>query len=120
MSVIHRSDNVPFITKDGSIIRELMRPLRHGSRNQSLAEAVVLVGMATQLHQHGKSEEIYHIVAGEGRMTLAQEVFTVRLGDTVCILPGTPHKITNTGTADLRILCCCAPAYLHNDTELLD
>jgi mannose-6-phosphate isomerase-like protein (cupin superfamily) len=109
-----------FTTKDGSIIRELMHPSVHGNQNQSLAEAVVPVGTTTQLHRHLKSEEIYHIAAGEGRMTLGQEAFTVRTGDTICIPPGTPHNIANTGGADLRILCCCAPAYSHDDTELLD
>jgi mannose-6-phosphate isomerase-like protein (cupin superfamily) len=109
-----------FTAKDGSLIRELMHPSVHGNRNQSLAEAVVPAGTTTQLHRHLQSEEIYHITAGEGRMTLGQEVFTVQAGDTVCIPPGTPHNIANTGGAELRILCCCAPAYSHNDTDLLE
>ncbi len=53
-------------------------------------------------------------------MTLGSESFTVKPGDTVCIPPGTPHNIANTGGAELRILCCCAPAYSHNDTDLLE
>jgi hypothetical protein len=32
------------VTKDGSGIRELMHPDRHGNRNQSLAEALVPPG----------------------------------------------------------------------------
>jgi mannose-6-phosphate isomerase-like protein (cupin superfamily) len=43
----------------------------------------------------------------------------VRTGDTVCIPPGTPHRIRNTGAGPLRILCCCSPAYSHDDTELV-
>ncbi len=109
-----------FTTKDGSIIRELMHPSAHGNKNQSLAEAVVPAGTATQLHRHRRSEELYHVTAGEGRMTLGAETFPVKAGDTVCIPPGTPHKIVNTGAGDLKILCCCAPAYSHDDTELLD
>jgi mannose-6-phosphate isomerase-like protein (cupin superfamily) len=111
---------VPFATKDGSIIRELMHPSVHGNMNQSLAEAVVPVGATTQLHRHLRSEEIYHITAGEGRMTLGTETFSVKVGDTICIPPGTPHNIANAGTVELHILCCCAPAYSHDDTELLD
>jgi mannose-6-phosphate isomerase-like protein (cupin superfamily) len=34
--------------------------------------------------------------------------------------PGTPHCIEALGEAPLRILCCCAPAYAHEDTELLE
>ncbi len=114
-----RSKIKAFTTKDGSIIRELMHPSVHGNLNLSLAEAVVPVGTTTQLHRHGRSEEIYHITAGEGLMTLGHEAFTVQAGDTVCIPPGTLHKIANTGAGDLKILCSCAPAYSHDDTELL-
>jgi mannose-6-phosphate isomerase-like protein (cupin superfamily) len=108
-----------FITKDGSEIRELMHPSTHGNHTQSLAEATVLPGVTTRLHRHHLSEELYHITAGRGRMTLGRESFEVGPGDSLCIPPGTPHCIANTGPEPLRILCCCAPAYAHDDTELL-
>ena len=108
-----------FITKDGSEIRELMHPSTHGNRAQSLAEAVVAPGATTHLHQHLQSEELYHITVGRGRMTLGEKRFDVGPGDTVCIAPGTPHCIENIGSEPLRLLCCCAPAYAHGDTELL-
>lgn len=120
MSVIPYIYTVPFVTKDGSVVRELMHPARHSSLNQSLAEAIVPTGVTTKLHQHRRSEEIYHIAAGQGWMTRGEEGFAVEVGDTVCFPSGTPHKIANTGTADLRIFCCCAPAYSHNDTDLLE
>lgn len=110
----------PFITKDGSLIRELMHPDAHHNRNQSLAEAVIAAGHKTQLHRHMKSEELYHVTAGQGRMTLGDETLLLGLGDTVCIPPGTSHCIENIGTGDLVILCCCSPAYAHDDTELLE
>lgn len=113
------SDITPYVTKDGSTIRELMHPTRHGNTAQSLAEALVPVGKATQLHRHRRSEEIYHIMAGEGLMTLGAEEFVVKCGDSICILPGTPHCIRNIGREELRIICACAPAYAHDDTELL-
>jgi mannose-6-phosphate isomerase-like protein (cupin superfamily) len=106
-------------TKDGSEIRELMHPAVHGNRNQSLAEATVQPGAITALHRHVLTEEIYHITSGAGMMTLGEERFPVAVGDTICITPGTPHCIENTGDTPLRILCACSPAYLHEDTELL-
>jgi len=108
-----------FITKDGSEIRELMHPATHGNQHQSLAEAIVEPGAHTRLHRHHLSEELYHITGGRGRMTLEEDSFDVETGETICILPGTPHCIANTGTEPLRILCCCAPPYAHEDTELL-
>lgn len=112
-------DIPPYPTRDRSEIRELMHPDRHDSRNQSLAEATVAPGQTTALHRHRHSEELYHITAGHGRMTLGDETFEIHPGDTVCIPPGTAHCVANTGETPLRILCCCAPAYAHADTELL-
>ncbi len=121
MQILTRYEEIePYITKDGSIIRELMHPSVHGNSNQSLAEATVPVGGKTLLHKHCLTEEIYHITEGSGIMTLGSEKFEVKIGDTVCISPGTPHRIQNTGNTPLKILCCCAPAYSHEDTELLE
>jgi mannose-6-phosphate isomerase-like protein (cupin superfamily) len=111
---------VPYQTKDGSSIRELMHPQQHGNAAQSLAEARVAVGARTRLHRHRRTEELYHVTRGRGRMTLGGERFDLQAGDTVCIPPGTAHCIENTGTEELRLLCCCSPAYSHDDTELLE
>lgn len=111
----------PFITKDGSQIRELMHPAHHrayGVRAQSFAEAIVPPGTKTLLHRHEKSEEIYHITQGTGRMTLGDAQFEVSAGDTVCIAPGTPHAIECSSAAPLKILCACSPPYAHEDTKL--
>jgi len=110
----------PYVTKDGSVIRELMHPAVHGNQNQSLAEAQVAPGATTALHLHRRSEEIYHVTSGEGVMILGRTQFPVGPGDTICIPPGTPHRLHNTGAETLRVLCCCAPAYSHDDTELLE
>jgi mannose-6-phosphate isomerase-like protein (cupin superfamily) len=109
----------PYVTKDGAEIRELMHPAVHGNRAQSLAEATVPPGTETALHRHRVTEELYHVTAGAGLMTLGVDAFEVRPGDTVCIPPGTPHRIRSVGTGPLKILCCCSPAYSHDDTELL-
>jgi len=110
----------PYRTQDGSEIRELMHPAHHACRNQSLAEAVVPAGARTRLHLHRETEELYHITAGEGVLTLGGEQMKVSPGDTALIPPGTPHCIEATGSGDLHILCCCSPAYRHEDTELLE
>jgi mannose-6-phosphate isomerase-like protein (cupin superfamily) len=109
----------PYITLDGSLVRELFHPERHGPSPLSLAEATVPIGGSTFLHRHALSEELYHVVSGEGMMTLGGETFPISRGDTIRILPGVPHALENTGEASLRILCCCAPPYSHADTELL-
>jgi mannose-6-phosphate isomerase-like protein (cupin superfamily) len=109
----------PFITKDGSIVRELMHPALHDNRRQSLAEAIVPPGQRTLRHRHRASEELYHFTAGSGVMELDGERFPVTAGDTVHIAPGRPHALLNTGAEDLKLLCCSSPAYSDDDTELL-
>lgn len=103
----------------GSVIRELIHPAVHGNRNQSLAEATVMPGQKTALHRHRVTEEIYHVTQGSGLMTLGGETFEVAAGDSICIAPGTPHCVENTGREPLKVLCACSPAYSHEDTELL-
>lgn len=120
MKVLTRHDDVvPFATKDGAEIRELMHPAHQVNRAQSLAEARITPGQTTALHRHRRSEELYHVTAGNGQMTLGEANFPIGVGDTVAIAPGTPHCVTNTGSDSLVILCCCSPPYSHDDTELL-
>ena len=107
-----------FITKDGSEIRELAGIPTGNSVQQSLAEATVPAGGETEEHHHGVSEEIYYFTSGSGRMKLGDEETGVSAGDTVVIPPGMRHKLWNTGTEPLKLLCCCAPPYSHEDTFL--
>jgi mannose-6-phosphate isomerase-like protein (cupin superfamily) len=111
---------VSFATKDGSEIRELLAHRNSCIRNQSLAEARLPAGASTAHHYHPKTEEIYYILSGEARMRIGQEIAAVRPGDAIAIPPGLPHQITNTGRGPLVFLCCCAPAYEHADTVLVE
>ena len=49
-------------------------------------------------------------------MVIDEESREVEKHDGIAIPPGARHKITNTGDGDLIFLCCCVPAYEHNDT----
>jgi mannose-6-phosphate isomerase-like protein (cupin superfamily) len=110
----------PFITKDGSEIRELLAHRNSAIRNQSLAEARLAPGASTQEHFHAKTEEIYYITHGVGRIRIDREIRDVVAGDAIAILPGQRHKLWNMGPEVLRLLCCCAPGYEHEDTVITD
>ena len=120
MDVVNLEMAKPFRTKDGSEIRELLAYRNSCLCNQSLAEARLPVGSATQEHYHARAEEIYFITHGQGRIRLDREERDVAPGDAIAIPPGTRHKIWNTGPGLLRLLCCCAPAYEHADTVLTE
>jgi mannose-6-phosphate isomerase-like protein (cupin superfamily) len=109
----------PFITKDGSEIRELAGVPTGNAVQQSLAEATVPPGGETEEHYHEVTEEIYLFTSGSGQMKLGDERSEVSAGDTVVIPPGAPHKLWNTGSEPLKLLCCCAPPYRHEDTFMV-
>jgi mannose-6-phosphate isomerase-like protein (cupin superfamily) len=119
---IHNIAAVPaFTTKDGSEIRELLAHRNSCIQKQSLAEARLPPGAATTPHYHPLTEEIYYILEGAGRMTIDGESRDVGPGDAIAIPPGAVHTILNTSsTTTLKFLCCCAPAYEHTDTVLVD
>jgi len=120
MDIVNLDAAPAFVTKDGSEIRELLAHRNSGIRNQSLAEARLQPGQATEEHYHARTEEIYYITEGSGRFRLGEEVREVRAGDAIAIPPGLRHKLWNTGATSLRLLCCCAPAYEHSDTFLTE
>ena len=101
----------PFVTKDGSTIREL-----HHTANQSLAEATLDPVQATKRHHHRETEEISSVAKGSGDMEVDGVHKRIAVGDAVLIPAGAWHTLYNNGTSELRILCCCAPAYSHDDT----
>ena len=118
MEIVNRGQSVPFITKDGSEIRSILDRTNSTARNQSLAEALLPPGAATEPHLHPMTEEIYYVLRGIGQMTLGKERQRVGPGDGVLIPPGTLHTIENVGEEPLVFLCCCAPPYSHGDTVL--
>ncbi len=105
---------IPFTTKDGSTIRSILDRTNALVQNQSLAEARVPTGAATQRHYHRIAEEFYFIIEGRGRIEIDGETQTVNPGDAILIPPGAWHTIA--ADEPLRFLCCCAPPYAHEDT----
>ena len=108
MEVRSLADADSFVTADGSTIRELFGLPTGGVEHQSLAEATLAPGQATQRHYHRASEEIYFVLDGERRR--------IGVGDAVAIAPGAWHELRAEGDRPLRILCSCAPPYRHEDT----
>ena len=100
----------PFVTKDGSTIREYFH-----TGLQSLAEASLEPGAATQRHYHARSEEIYLIAEGGGELEVDGHRRQVAAGDAILIPPRAWHALT-AGEHGVRLLCWCVPAYSDDDT----
>ena len=82
--------------------------------NQSLAEASLPAGVATDRHFHKLSEEFYFLLDGQGMMEIEGDHREVGPGDAILIPAGAWHQIR--ALTPLRFLCCCAPPYAHDDT----
>ena len=113
MTINPLSAQTPFTTKDGSTIRSILDHTNAPVQNQSLAEATVPAGCATQRHYHKLSEEFYFILEGRGLMEINGEIREVGSGDAILIPRHAWHQIT--AQEPLRFLCCCAPPYAHDD-----
>ena len=120
MEIIHRQHCEPFVTKDGSEIRELMAHRNSACERSSLAEATVPPDKATEAHRHPRTEEIYYVLAGAGRIRLGGEEADIRAGDAILIPPDTCHQVVNPGPDRLVFLCVCVPAYEDDDTVMDD
>ncbi len=111
MELRHRDrDATPFVTKDGSTIREYFH-----TDLQSLAEASLEPSASTRRHYHARSEEIYLMVEGGGELEVDGASREVGAGDAVLIPPGGWHQLT-AGPEGARLLCCCVPPYADDDT----
>jgi mannose-6-phosphate isomerase-like protein (cupin superfamily) len=120
MEVVNRNKVKPFIARDASEIREILRPTNSSLKNQSLAEARVAPGKTTREHYHPTAEEIYYILQVKGRMKIDDEVREIGPGDGIVILPGKRHKVWNAGEDDLVFLCCCSPAFTREDIIMVE
>ena len=114
MEIRHRDAQAPFTTKDGSTIRSLLDRANAPVANQSLAEASLPAGVATDRHFHKLSEEFYFLLDGQGMMEIEGDHREVGPGDAILIPAGAWHQIR--ALTPLRFLCCCAPPYAHEDT----
>jgi mannose-6-phosphate isomerase-like protein (cupin superfamily) len=115
VEVRSRADATPFTTVDGSTIRVLLDAAAGGARNQSLAEAWLEPGQATERHYHARTEELYVLLEGVGEMEVEGERAQVGPGDAILIPPGAWHQIRSSDAEPLRFLCCCAPPYSDDD-----
>ena len=114
MIVQNLSDQTPFTARDGSTIRSILDRTNAPVRAQSLAEASLPAEGSTQRHHHKVSEEFYFLLEGRGEMELDGETRLVGPGDAVLIPAGAWHTLR--ALSPLRLLCCCAPPYSHDDT----
>ena len=113
-------DVVGYVTKDGSLVYEVLHPKSSAISKGSVAVAVVKPKSRTKLHYHELSEEVYFVWKGRGIVRVGEERTRVEQGCFVLIPPRTKHCIENDGSEELVIVCYSTPPYSHRDTVLVE
>jgi mannose-6-phosphate isomerase-like protein (cupin superfamily) len=81
-----------------------------GSRNMSVTWLDVPGGVEQELHSHEESEQVYIVVRGQGRMTVAGDTQEIAPGDLVLVPPATDHSIAHDGDGELCCVSVQSPA----------
>jgi mannose-6-phosphate isomerase-like protein (cupin superfamily) len=89
-----------------------------GSRNMTITWVDVPPGAEQRPHSHDEAEQVYVIVRGQGRVTVAGDVEEVGEGDLVFIPQATQHAIVNSGSETLVYVSAASPPV--SMTELYD
>jgi mannose-6-phosphate isomerase-like protein (cupin superfamily) len=80
-----------------------------GSRNMSVTWLEVPAGVEQTLHSHEDAEQVYVVVRGSGRMSVAGDTQAVTVGDLILVPPATDHAISNDGEGELACLSVQSP-----------
>ena len=119
MEIVRREHREPFITLDGSEIRELAGIPTGNAANQSLAQATVAAGREHRraLPPRVRGDLPLH-VAGAGPDVLGDERRPFAPATASSSRPAPSTSSSTRGAEPLVLLCCCAPAYSHEDTVI--
>ena len=106
-----------YVTKDLSVIRELLNQHCVPGLGLSLAEAVVEAGHATEKHYHTAFDEIYYCLEGEGTLYINDQACEFAAHMFYLLPKNATHYLR--AAARLRLLCICCPGYTHEQTVLV-
>jgi mannose-6-phosphate isomerase-like protein (cupin superfamily) len=89
--------------------RVLMDAGELGSRNMSVTWLEIPPGADETLHSDEEAEQVYVVVRGSGRMTVAGDTGVVSEGDLVMVPPATDHAIENDGADTMACISVQSP-----------
>lgn len=115
MEIVRLADQPASVAPDRAIARQIAAPGNSRLRSHSLAHITIPAGVAVKPHFHRVTEEVYHVIAGGGRMSLAGEEADLAPGDTVVIRPGERHAIAAPADRDLVMIVTCVPPWSADD-----
>lgn len=101
----------------GALSKALVRPETCGSRRIDFRISSYQPMAYVAEHVHQVQEQVYHVLSGEGSLTLDDKRLTLRQHDYVFVPPGVRHGFTNNGLEPLVFLVVTTPVE-DNETVL--
>ena len=93
----------------GALSKALVRPETCGSRRIDHRISCYQPMAHVAEHVHRVQEQVYHVLEGEGMLTLDDRSVLLRRNDYVFVPPGVRHSFTNNGTVPLVFLVVTTP-----------
>ena len=79
------------------------------SDSLSVIQEMMPVGTSESLHFHTKSQQLFFILSGIASFIVDQESFEVNANESLHVLPGKVHSISNKGDEELKFLVISEP-----------
>ena len=108
---ITSSEDAPALSRgDGLVSRILLSERDVPDTDLTITRVEVEPGAEQVIHSHDP-EQVYVILAGQGRMTVGGDTERVEAGDLVHVPSKTDHGIENTGKEPLEYVSAATPAF---------
>src|SRR5262249_12157716 len=75
-----------------------------------LLEVSLAPGMGVPRHTHTREDEVYYVLAGELEVTVGDEIFVLKAGDTLIAPRDIPHQLRNSGNIENHYLLVFSPS----------
>ena len=75
-----------------------------------LLEVSLAPGIGVPRHTHTREDETYYVTAGELEVTVGDEIFVLKAGDTLMAPRDIPHQLRNSGTTTNHYLLVFSPS----------
>jgi quercetin dioxygenase-like cupin family protein len=75
-----------------------------------LLEVGLAPGMGVPRHTHTREDEAYYVLSGELEVTVGDEAFLLRAGDTLIAPRDIPHQLRNSGKVENHYLLVFSPS----------
>lgn len=116
MQTSHK-DDAPALSRDDGLVSHVLHSQRDADDTDlTITWVDVEPGARQKIHAHDP-EQVYVVVAGEGRMTVGDDERAVEAGDLVHIPANTDHGIENTGEETLEYVLAATPAFPDEEVE---